>query len=203
MHRIILLIFCIILFFTSNYTYAHITIRDNKYTKMRDNKVYFTGDTTSVSFQITNGFITKGQPFESTVHSISHHGLKIRAGRKGSHQVVIDVLGANISGGLFNYNSTFEYTPHKLNFAVQGTLIINGKQFNDIILAQGHTCLSNNWWFTGKNCVSYEPHTVDATDCTATDGTHWCFTRGYTSNYAMTSPNHVKLSKHTCHKQYS
>ncbi|MCY4328976.1 MAG: hypothetical protein OXC48_02650 [Endozoicomonadaceae bacterium] len=213
MNKIILYNLCLIYFFVSNY--AHSATAHYNY-------IYFTGDTKSVIFQMTNHFITKGQPFEgiSPAKAVSFKkrtpatppkGLKIRAGRKGSRQVVGDVEyvnGYDIFGGIVNKElgkSTFNYEPGKLNFAVQGNLIINGKQFNDIILAQGHTGFSNNWWFAGRHCTKYDNNEVyaEAVDCIATDGTDWCFTRGAISAFSITKPNRVKLSKKTCDAKYN
>ena len=173
---------------------------------MRFNRIYFTGDTHSVSLQMTAEYITKGQPHYRIVTIRKHgkygkNGVQIPAGRKGSRDVINNIKKTN-GNVVFKYNSTFAENPDKLNFAVQGTLIINGKQFNDIILAQGHTGFSNNWWFTGKNCRTYNPHFADATDFIATDETDWSFTRGKTSQLGSTSPNHVKLRKKTCHEEY-
>ncbi|MCY4330899.1 MAG: hypothetical protein OXC48_12615 [Endozoicomonadaceae bacterium] len=96
---------------------------------------------------MTNEFITKGQPFDSIglVHKHGKHGLNIKAGRKGSSDVVSKVKKANGDYAIFEGGSTFGKNPDKLNFAIQGTLIINGKQFNNIVLAQGNTGFSNNW----------------------------------------------------------
>ncbi|MCY4177202.1 MAG: hypothetical protein OXD32_01720, partial [Endozoicomonadaceae bacterium] len=72
------------------------------------------------------------------------------------------------------------------------------------VLAQGKSGASNNWWFAGLNCTYFDNSnvTADAVDCNATDGTDWCFTRGQTSEYGSTSPNHIKLRQQTCYEEY-
>ncbi|MCY4329887.1 MAG: hypothetical protein OXC48_07410, partial [Endozoicomonadaceae bacterium] len=81
----------------------------------------------------------------------SLHGLNIRAGRKGSKEVVKCVQKQNKNEWMIFTNTfTFAKKPNKLNFAVQGTLTIDGVVFDDIVLAQGHHGATNNWWFGGK-----------------------------------------------------
>ncbi|MCY4330901.1 MAG: hypothetical protein OXC48_12625 [Endozoicomonadaceae bacterium] len=198
MNKIILYALCLIYFFISKDVYSTSI-------KIPENKVYFIGDTHSVRLKMTAKYITKGQLFDS-IGPVLKHGIKIKAERKKSSDVVSQVKKAN-GNSIFKDNSTFGKNPGKLNFAVQGTLIINGKQFNDIILAQGHTGLSNNWWFAGLHCTRYiyTRAEINAIDCIATDGTDWCFTRGYEYTadlYSKTKPNHIKLSKKKCSDQY-
>ena len=58
--------------------------------------------------------------------------------------------------------------PDMLNFAFIGTLTLKagsvGYIFEDIVIAQGSTIVSNNWWFGGKKCnyliEPFEPNTV-------------------------------------------
>ncbi|MCY4177201.1 MAG: hypothetical protein OXD32_01715 [Endozoicomonadaceae bacterium] len=213
MNKVILQILCLIYFFISNYVYAK--------PHSHDNYVYFTGDTKSVYFHMTNHFITKHQPFKGVFPAgislksrtpVPPKGLLIKAGRHGSYDVVEDVENAYCDN-IFNAGdsddqparSTFAHEPGNLNFAVLGNLIINGKQFNDVVLAQGKAGASNNWWFAGLNCTYYDNSNVyaEAVDCTATDGTDWCFTRGETSQWHSTKPNNIKLDQQACYKIYA
>lgn len=82
-------------------------------------------------------------------------------GRKGSSKVA-NWFASRISSS----QNTFDKNPGDLNFAFLGdlTLTLNLKQpdptgsyrqtvvFDDIVLAQGHSGSTNNWWFGGKNC---------------------------------------------------
>ena len=212
MNKVILPTFCLIYLFISNYAYSD---------TCQDNYVYFTGDTKSAIFHVTNHFITKHQPFKGVYPAgislrsrtpVAPKGLLIKAGRHGSSDVVInveDTYGDNIFSKIKSKNhdesarSTFGHEPGNLNFAVLGNLIINGKQFNSIVLAQGHAGASNDWWFAGENCTHYNDPNEDAADCLATDGTDWCFTRGHTAaGVTSTAPNHIKLSKKSCESVY-
>ncbi|MCY4330298.1 MAG: hypothetical protein OXC48_09525, partial [Endozoicomonadaceae bacterium] len=170
---------------------------------------------------VTNHFITKHQPFKGVYPAgislrsrtpVTPRGLLIKAGRHGSSDVVTDVedtYGDNIFTEIKSKNhdkparSTFAREPSNLNFAILGNLIINGKQFNDIVLAQGHIGASNDWWFAGKNCTYFHNKNVyAAVDCQATDGTDWCFTRGQLSSFRSTKPNRIKLNQQTCKEAY-
>ncbi len=77
-----ILFFCFFVgYFSSNYACA-------KKTTIRNNDIYFTGHAGSVNFQMTSKCITHGQSFDKILNKSSLHGLNIRAGRKGSKEVV-------------------------------------------------------------------------------------------------------------------
>ncbi|MCY4330569.1 MAG: hypothetical protein OXC48_10920 [Endozoicomonadaceae bacterium] len=197
MNKIFLVFCCFVCFFTGNCAYTH--------TKIRDNKIYFTGDTTSVNFQITSACITQKQPFDKTTYTISPNGLKIKAGRKGSKKVVKCIRKVNNNHSIFKNNFTFAKNPGTLNFAIQGTLTINGVKFSNIILAQGHHYSTNNWWFGGKNCMHFFSYNnnSESVDCTSDNGkASWCFTHGVTWSLSRTSPYKIKLTKKLCSLEY-
>ncbi len=106
---------------------------------------------------------------------------------------------------IFTNTFTFAKKPNKLNFAVQGTLTIDGVVFDDIVLAQGHHGATNNWWFGGKNCWSAHAP-VDFSECTSRNGDKWCFTRGrsgYFGYLIQTGANKIKVDKKSCDDVYS
>ena len=119
--------------------------------------------------------ITSGQPYKGLSSSLnaieSQNGtssildIKIKAGRHKSKHHVTDCFKSWTNQS--ENHTIFGKYPKHLNFIVQGTLTIayihpdtnTGSTkhvvFEDIILAQGHSITSNNWWFGGKKLYSY------------------------------------------------
>ncbi|MCY4178063.1 MAG: hypothetical protein OXD32_06165, partial [Endozoicomonadaceae bacterium] len=149
----------------------------------------------SVILQVKHYCVSLGQPFQNpdTIISVlakkyetdvssgkveqrEYQNLSIQAGRHGSKNTVSCLFGK----GFEKQNFTYYKRPHKLNFAVTGTLTIDGVSFDDMVLAQGHTVFTNNWWFGGKHCrYLNKRHNIHAVNCTAADNkTTWCFFRG-------------------------
>ncbi len=131
-----------------------------------------------VSFKATDKCITKNQPY--TGISFSNNKINVMAGRKGSKSTAKCFSNWFKNGGA----NVFDHQPRKLNFAIKGTLTIiyplkhpvnitdpnTGNEisqttetyvFNNIVLAQGHQGLSNNWWFGGTDCTINGPETVE------------------------------------------
>ena len=136
----------------------------------------------SLTFTVKKSCITKGQHMEippegrltltkNNKLALSNNkqgkiGINIRAGRhqsKGTAFCIKQTMFHAPNGNKhyvdfhyffehFSFTAREEMSSVKLNFAVQGALTINGKQFDDIVLAQGHTALTDNWWFGGSHC---------------------------------------------------
>ena len=129
--------------------------------------------------------------------------MSIRAGRHAT-KYTADCL---FNQGFKNGNFTFNKRPKKLNFAVKGSLYVDGVRFNNMVLAQGHTLFSNNWWFGGKPCkiLNTKHHHVNAVNCRSADKkVTWCFLRGHVDNdidgkhIKSTATNEVIIHKAPC-----
>lgn len=116
------------------------------------------------SFEVDDFSISSGQDPDKHIYkglkvSFESDRLRFKIGRHGSEDTAkwfnLKVAAAQ---------TTFNHSADKLNFALSGTLYLNisggilaGRQqgftFDNIVLAQGHSSGSNNWWFGGKNCT--------------------------------------------------
>ncbi len=193
--------FCIFLCYsTSNYAYK----------KKRYNKVYFVGDVHSVSFKMDSHCITPHQPFDNPVNirptTQFGLGLNVVAGRHLSKETAKCLAKQNDDMTfLWADHFTYNKNPTKLNFAIQGTLTINGVSFDDIILAQGHHQTVNDWWFGGRFCshASANPWdaSIDSVNCQSRCGQEtWCFIRGASdTGVGHMSPHRIKVVTHPCH----
>ncbi|MCY4330568.1 MAG: hypothetical protein OXC48_10915 [Endozoicomonadaceae bacterium] len=94
MNKIVLAFYYFVCLFTGNC--------DCTYTKIRDNKVYFTKDMISVKFQITAESLTHEQPFDNTIYTILSSRLKIKIGKKGSKTMVKYIKKINSDHQTFN-----------------------------------------------------------------------------------------------------
>lgn len=105
----------------------------------------------NVSFQWDGGYnITGGQPWGGvTVNQNSGPiVINVQAGRSGSTGPA-DWFNAATSMPIGN-DVTLGGHPSELNFALSGTLTINGTNY-PIVLGQGHTSEGqNNWWLGGQ-----------------------------------------------------
>ncbi|MCY4176885.1 MAG: hypothetical protein OXD32_00095 [Endozoicomonadaceae bacterium] len=189
-------------------------INSRSHKKEHHNKVYFTGAAHSVSFKMYERCITPKQPFHSSlwIKTIKKTGLDIMAGRHGSGAKSGDTIDCTYKYMARNFNlssfflSSFTYKklPRKLNFSVEGALFVNGLEFDDIVLAQGHHGAINDWWFGGNYCFVADDVT-NAVNCTSTTGENWCFIRGKSSEISKlphTSPNKIKVVTHPCSYYY-
>ncbi len=174
-----------------------------------------------IVMQVQSHCISKNQPYHNpdkivstpdTFQDVDYDGNPINP----EYQVITIVAGRHGSGktvsclekkGFKDKNFTFGEVPHKLNFAVIGTLTIDGVSFDDMVLAQGHTFFSNNWWFGGKHCKSLNSgaYYIDAVNCIARDRkTTWCFLRGRINAYVngvyvdSIPPNEVRVLNEKC-----
>lgn len=182
---------------------THFT-NSSAHTKVRDNYLYFTNGVQSVSFTAGSHCITPGQPYRTLDGSQAQKapsgiGIDIKAGRHTSSQTVHCMLNM-FDNARPDKKFTFNNRAGNLNFATKGSLTIDGKIFDGIVLAQGRSGARNNWWFGGINCTvpSVDSSNKDQVTCTATDGTQWCFIRGSSGTVASTSSDHVKVEKYKC-----
>ncbi|MCS3433889.1 phosphatidylinositol-specific phospholipase C [Klebsiella sp. BIGb0407] len=132
------------------------TIRDNDVKFVLHNGYTLIGG----SYVVTDGRVTNGQPSEVTRGKIltcnSSGVFRFRVGRKHSESV------AKWFNNILNTekNTTFGHAAGSLNFAFIGNLSLTIKNnktgsqysvlFDDVVMAQGHSGSSNNWWFGGK-----------------------------------------------------
>ncbi|MBL0685347.1 PI-PLC domain-containing protein [Aquimarina mytili] len=161
----------------------------------RNNDVYFCLDTgyalingsyTIDSFSVTGGQDPKRRIYAGLQVTCSSNGkMTFSVGRKGSEGV------ANwFDDRILNSQSTFNHGAGKMNFAFLGTLkltitggILGRRQetftFSNIAIAQGHSGVSNNWWFGGQNCSYIKKHTVMAQGINSNgDSVSFAFLRG-------------------------
>ena len=125
-----------------------------------DNKVMLhTNGLTACSFSVTDYSITSGQGYSGVTASGSNGvcTITVKAGRKGSSSVASWFKTKVANGNAVACDSKGPM-PDKLNFAVQGTLVLdrNGSKAtcDAIILAQGHFATVNNWWLGGPDMKS-------------------------------------------------
>ena len=159
----------------------------------RDNQVLFKlsrfGTTTTIpygEFIIKDLSITPGQDPEIrnkpgdtkqwTALQPYPQRFSFSVGRKKTSQVA-NWWTTTIGSG----SSTFGNTPKELNFAFLGTLKLQlpGRSggpfvgvFEDVLMGQGHSGATNNWWFGGKNCRMINPSgkTVACKGVNSSDG---------------------------------
>ncbi len=187
----------------------------NAHRKKRHNKVYFTGDAHSISFKMTSHCITPKQPFDNPVWLKTvkkSTGLDIMAGRHGSSsKKYFDTIDctyktmAHSSSSFFVTSFTYKKIPFALNFSVEGTLFVDGVEFDQIVLAQGHHGAVNNWWFGGNFCSAADS-IVNAVNCFSINHDHqWCFIHGRSDKlgFSHTSPHKIKVLKHACSYYYT
>lgn len=124
-----------------------------------NNEVFFAiAGIKSFEFTETGHDITAKQPYSGTTSNVSKTGTEarivVKAGRKGSDGVAT-WFQKQVGAGQTLVCDTKGTFPDKLNFAVKGTLkmTIGDKKItcNDVIVAQGHFGLNNNWWMGGPN----------------------------------------------------
>lgn len=197
-------IIMVLLAFFSSIILANLTT-SSAHTKTHNNRLFFSGATNVVNFTITDHCIAQEQPFENKVTVIKKGKphIDIRAGRHNNKHTAKCLISMFKKKRFTEEHFTFYQHPMQLNFAVKGTLSINGEYFDNIILAQGHSGLTNNWWFGGEAC-QYTNNTKasNAVNCTARDGKSWCFIRGYISSGLISSqsthPDEVWVQTSRC-----
>lgn len=133
------------------------TIRNNDVKFVLHNGYTLIGGT----YVVTDGCVTSGQPSDVAQGKIltcdASGVFRFRVGRKESESV------ARWFNNTLNTAkcTTFGHAAGSLNFAFIGNLSLTirnnktGNQssvlFNNVVMAQGHSGSSNNWWFGGKS----------------------------------------------------
>lgn len=154
-------------------------------TKIHSNKINFTirnptperkYSLISGEFHIKNHEITSGQPNEVTNGDILQFNesgeFDFQVGRKASKEVA-QWFNAQCNP---KSNTTFGHRAKKLNFACLGTLHLKIIQestnrqfavvFDDILIGQGSSGSTNNWWFGGKTCTKMSKGKIKANGST-------------------------------------
>ncbi|MCY4330583.1 MAG: hypothetical protein OXC48_10990 [Endozoicomonadaceae bacterium] len=211
MRKITLILYFFFCLYCLSESCAHTKNKEiHKKTKENHNQVYFSGDAYLVRFKMTHYCITPGQPFDSSNDVASFSGeksLDIMAGRHGSKATVDCIRASHTDPDFFIKHFTYKKSPKKLNFSIEGTLTVNGVQFDDVILAEGHHLLNNNWWFGGSHCsvaTTDLKRGANAINCLSRTGKNWCFIRGKTSgkvglkHQSYTSYDKIKVTEHLC-----
>ncbi|KGO92357.1 hypothetical protein [Flavobacterium subsaxonicum] len=141
-----------------------------------------------------NGWTLEGGTFTVTDFSVSsgqnndlEKGQVKKFSSDGSFAFAVDRHGTSevaswFSDKIANDQNTFNHAPGDLNFAILGDLtftissydIPDGQDtytFNNVMLAQGHSFQSNNWWFGGESATWQGDNTVSCTGQGASSGT--------------------------------
>lgn len=148
-------------------------------------------------FYITSGQDPKGKVYKGLTNTFGSDGkMSFQVGRKGNSSPA-----SWFKGQVKASQTTFNHNPRDLNFAFLGKLELTIKggllgsnvetfEFSDIVIAQGHTVGSNNWWFGGKNCKHIGNNTVSCLGVSASGMTlEFHFRRGENSaNYVTFAP---------------
>ncbi len=103
-----------------------------------------------LAFELTGYSITSGQPWGgvSTGQPDQTWGIDVKAGRHGSSSVATWFKDHASVGTCTNWPSGCPEWPSELNFAMTGTITIDGANY-PITIGQGSTGLHNNWWIGG------------------------------------------------------
>ena len=119
---------------------------------MHDNWVDFFpwADNVQLAFDLSDHSITSGQPWGgvSTGTDNNTWAIDVKAGRKGSSGVADWFKSRASAAWCANFPSDCPNWPSELNFAMTGTLTINGTPY-PVTIGQGSTGLHNNWWIGG------------------------------------------------------
>ena len=180
--------------------------------KIRDNTFRFiiSLDSSTKKYFLMNGeFYIKDHKISSgqlcdhkngdTLHCTYTGEFNFRVGRKKSKDV----------GKWFNEKcdpnkNTFGHRAKELNFAFIGTLCLEildrygsyRVSFDDILIAQGSTCTSNNWWFGGKNCYNFTRHIVASTGSSENNNNfRFTFLRGQNPNCTVNTVEITDIEK--------
>lgn len=161
--------------------------------KIRNNDIYFVGMNINILLEdfIRDTFcVAKSQQFKGVSGGVYSYKIRMLSGRHSSKKVA-----GCFKNWLKPCQNTFNQNPKSLNFAAKGTLFLTvlfGSMFtfSDVVLAQGHSGGTNNWWFGGKNCTYVNPNRVE---CISDQKRPWCFWRGLGLDV-----NEVRVMPGTC-----
>lgn len=151
-------------------------------------------DITSISYIKDSLVITEGQP-STPPATISQKGDKwtitMECGRKGNSSVAGQF--ENMCGGkahAFSPEAYSDPTPSNLNFYFGVTVTFKtptGTRDLNLILAQGHQTLANNWWIGGNCIASKSNKTILAVLNQSTGNTDQVYSvTGSTSSFTLT-----------------
>ena len=168
-------------------------------TTQHRNYVYFPG-VSDFRFDLNDHYITSGQPWGGIDYGAgSEHGgfVLVYAGRHGSEHAAnwfkdrADVAIVTRHTGSYGW-------PHKLNFAIQGDMYIQGSnggwaKCEGVLIGQGHKGAYNNWWVGGKAGTMYTVDNRVWLECPPVDG--YC---GGVILLSTKDSNRFPLSVRTC-----
>lgn len=130
-------------------------------TTEHNNEFQFQAQTSDIklNFVYANDYIVSdGQPFSGVKTSSAGDTLTItiKAGRHGTARCA-DWFDSFVSGQYSRMIHTLggDNKPDKLNFAIKGTLTIDGEEFS-ICLGQGHHDSNNNWHLASNSITADE-----------------------------------------------
>lgn len=107
-------------------------------------------DNVQLSYEQIDHSITSGQPWGgvSVGTQDEEWAIDVKAGRKGSGGVADWFRSHASNATCANFPSGCPDWPSDLNFAIRGTIKINGSEY-PITIGQGSVGLHNNWWIGG------------------------------------------------------
>ena len=141
-------------------------------TSTHDNWVYLDaepGSNMQLAFTESDHSITSGQPWGEVSASFQDGqlGIDVKAGRHGSSSVADWFKSHASAAWCANWPSGCPDWPSELNFAMTGTLTINGTSY-PVTIGQGSTGIHNNWWIGGPGWSM--DTTITGTDVVTPDG---------------------------------
>jgi hypothetical protein len=137
---------------------VHVTLDTTEH----DNWVYLepsSGWKPSLAFELDDHSISSGQPWGGVSSSVSNQvlGIDVKAGRHASSSVASWFRSHASVAWCANWPSACPEWPSDLNFAMTGTLTINGTGY-PVTIGQGSVRPHNNWWIGGPGWTArYSP----------------------------------------------
>jgi hypothetical protein len=132
---------------------------------MHDNWVYLQPQlgNAQLSFVFSEHSVTGGQPWGGVQASIQDGNLNIdvRAGRHASGGVAEWFRSHASAATCANWPSGCPDWPAGLNFAITGTITINGTAY-PVTIGQGSVPPHNNWWIGGPGWIQHSTVLGDA-----------------------------------------
>ena len=121
-------------------------------TTEHDNWVYLLrwADNVQLAYEEIDHSITSGQPWGGVTTGVSDQnwGIDVKAGRHTSSSVANWFRSHASAATCANWPSGCPDWPSELNFAITGTITINGTGY-PVTIGQGSVGLHNNWWIGG------------------------------------------------------
>jgi hypothetical protein len=130
-----------------------------------DNWVYLLpwADNVPLSYEQADHAITSGQPWGGIVTGVQDTtwGIDVKAGRHASSSVANWFHSHASAATCANWPSGCPDWPSDLNFAITGTITINGTNY-PITIGQGSVGPHNNWWIGGPGWIMHSSVLGDA-----------------------------------------